>query len=165
MTNRIETYTHLQSSVISADLPPYFHCEKICERLRLVAKNDACVGGLEIVTIEDMLEKTSLEVKERKECINVYHDVDGRKNDECLILKFINFGQNIGHFEQIVVSDIGNSVTPKVNDDLKMSAMDESEEQNIEISKIVRANDIIPVPRKSPVTEIRKRFQVPSLDS
>ncbi|KAK3784077.1 hypothetical protein RRG08_025268 [Elysia crispata] len=68
-------------------------------------------------------------------------------------------------FRWIVVSDIGNSVTPKVNDDLKMSAMDESEEQNIEISKIVRANDIIPVPRKSPVTEIRKRFQVPSLDS
>ncbi|KAK3788684.1 hypothetical protein RRG08_007527 [Elysia crispata] len=44
MTNRIETYTHLQSCVISADLPPHFYCETIYNRLRLAAKNDACVG-------------------------------------------------------------------------------------------------------------------------
>ena len=73
------------------------------------------------------------------------------------------FRQNSGHFEPIVVSDIGISVTPNMNDDLAMSAMDEIDEQNIEISKIVRANDIIPVQSKSRKTEMRKKKVPPTV--
>ena len=123
-------------------MPTNLHCDNITDRLTLVSKHDSSVGELEIQATANMLRKTIIVVNEQFDNINVYNDLYNRHIDNCITLRFLQLGEYVGHYEAIL-PDVACRVS---------------------VNKCTKPHDIIPVPRKSPTIQIRKRrCQVASL--
>ena len=116
-------------------MPTNLHCDNITDRLTLVSKHDSSVGELEIQATANMLRKTIIVVNEQFDNINVYNDLYNRHIDNCITLRFLQLGEYVGHYEAIL-PDVACRVS---------------------VNKCTKPHDIIPVPRKSPTIQIRKR--------
>ena len=140
--------------VLNADVPDNIRFGTVEKRILHMANVTASVGELEIVSVRH-LQRTIVILDEQFEPIREYDpeeavsSVQRNAKKGTVTLQFQKLGPNIGHYNAVLVDSEHSSPS---------SRMATSSVQLAQSAITVKAKDILPLPKKSPIVSQRKRI-------
>ena len=166
MAENIDRYSELSPAVLQADLPPHLalQCNSMVDRLKLVSCKDACIGEIEVAATAEMLQKAIIVIDDSGETIQAYNNIYENQLSHTLCLRFIKDGGagDAGHYEAVVISGEDGMDEREPSSSSMSSSTEPQQTQDINAKAFeadtirVLAEQILPLPRKSPTSQKRK---------